>query len=1045
MSKTKRIWANGPTLRTFLQIMAAFAIFSWAAAAPGETVIYNCNFKQGLAREWKMVAGNWALADGCLTQTDASPADPKKAMVIVGTKDDLSSDVIVTAKLRINSWDGGSDSRAGISVCMDPVTGHGYGLVFHRGKLQFMQDSVAWSEGCDFPCQTGKWYWLKLRKTDDQLSGKAWADGDPEPSNWMTSWKDWNDSGSGYPGLDGGAMGGPASLSFAEFRVERITNSSKVEGPAGAELNLNGTWRVLPEELNCIGEVGLAKVRQEAAGWMDAEVPGEIHLDLVKASKMPEPTVGLNMPQCRWPGTNSWWYRTTFDMGPDPKQYERQSLVFDGLDLFAQVFVNGKLAGEAADAFVPAVIEVKRFLKPGRNELVVRLTEGSELAPSGLRNLSHTVTITNDWKGRVWLRKPQFEWGWDWVEGLPNIGIWRGVRLESHNYAVLHDLRLDTVRQGDRVFLELELVLENLNPSRQRASTVDLEIEPPDGGVPITRRYAVDALPGRMPFRDLIEVPDAKLWWPNGMGDQPLYKVVARISGRSGRITYDRREFSIGLRTIDIDRQRLDHGTRFCLRVNGKDVFCRGGNLGPQDPILARVSDAKYQALVSEAKNAHMNMFRLNGVAEFEAPAFYDACDRAGILIWHDFMFACSPYPEENEPFMNSVRKEIEAAILMLRSHPSIALWSGNNECFGSGEVLSQRLIPDLCRQLDPRRPHWPGSPSGGSLAGDSHGWYCEFATPRQIPPEFAVRFVTEYGILGPCHPDSIHQYLGTDSITRGDANWTMHTQGSERSEQWVSKGIRANYADPDQLSAADWVVYGQMWQAIIQGKMMEALRFQKKDPKDDCEGALIWSYTDCVGETGWAILDYYLRRKAAYYSFRRAAAPVKVIVRERAGQFLTRVVNDTLQPVNGTVEAGWWRLDGAAKETESRPVAVEADGMIDVPPGKATAAPHDPHEWVYAATLRDEDGQTVDQSICLLTPYRELKLMPPQIKVTPLRDRWLEVSSRVFVHAAHAEDHGHELISDNWFDLLPGTPIRIRVAEGVDANAIHLEAVMPR
>ena len=228
-------------------------------------------------------------------------------MIIVGKKDDLSSDVIVSARLRINSWNDGGDSRAGISVCMDAATGHGYGLVFHRGKLQFMQDSVAWSEGCDFPCQTGKWYWLKLWKADNQLSGKAWADGDPEPAGWMTSWQDWNDSGPGYPGLDGGVMGGPASLSFAEFRVERIANSSKVQSPAGAELNLNGTWQVRPEGLDCIGEVGLAKVRQETAGWMDAQVPGEIHLDLVKAGKMAEPTAGLNMPQCRWPGTNSWW------------------------------------------------------------------------------------------------------------------------------------------------------------------------------------------------------------------------------------------------------------------------------------------------------------------------------------------------------------------------------------------------------------------------------------------------------------------------------------------------------------------------------------------------------------------------------------------------------------------------------------------------------------------------------------------------------------------------------------------------------------------
>ena len=502
----------------------------------------------------------------------------------------------------------------------------------------------------------------------------------------------------------------------------------------------------------------------------------------------------------------------------------------------------------------------------------------------------------------------------------------------------------------------------------------------------------------------------------------------------------------MGCVPIEIDRQRLARGTRFCFRVNGQDVFCRGGNLGPQDPILARVPDAKYQALVAEAKHAHMNMFRLNGVAEFEGPAFYEACDRAGIMIWHDFMFACSSYPEENEPFIKAVRVEVESAIRMLRHHPSIALWSGNNECYGNGRVLFQQVIPDLCRQWDPRRPHWPGSPCGGSLAGDFHGWYCAFMTPQQIPAEFRVRFVSEYGILGPCHLDSIRQYLGTEVITQGDAAWKLHTQDWERSNDYVAKGIAANYADPGRLSVAEWVLYGQMWQAVIQGKMMEALRFQKHDPKDDCQGALIWSYTDCVGETGWAIIDYYLRRKAAYYWFRRAAAPVKVIVRQRNGQFLTRIVNDTLQPWSGTVEAGWWRLDGTSKETESQPVSLKANGVLEITPGKSpTARQRDPREWFYAAVLRDSDGRFADHSTCLLAAYRELRLTTPQIRVVQLAEGWLEVSSSVFVHGVHAEDHGRELISDNWFDLLPGVPVGLRLAAEVKPETVHLEAVMPR
>ncbi|SPE60311.1 hypothetical protein SBV1_410024 [Verrucomicrobia bacterium] len=305
---------------------------------------------------------------------------------------------------------------------------------------------------------------------------------------------------------------------------------------------------------------------------------------------------------------------------------------------------------------------------------------------------------------------------------------------------------------------------------------------------------------------------------------------------------------------------------------------------------------------------------------------------------------------------------------------------------------------------------------------------------------------MTEYGILGPCHLDSIRDYLGTAEITRGDANWRLHTQEWERTRDTVGQGIRSNYADPEGLTTAEWVTYGQMYQALIQGGMMEALRFQKQDTKYDCEGALIWSYTDCVGETGWAILDYYLRRKAAYYWFRRAAAPVKVLVRERGGYLVTRIVNDTLEPVTGTVDTGWWRLDGTDKEVSTHPLEVEADGMSEVArepnPGGGR---HDPREWLYAAVLRGADGRALDQAVCLGVPHRRLKLAEPHLVTARLSDGSLEVSSSVFVHAVHAEDHGRELISDNWFDLLPGVPVRMRVVSPNAAEPILFEALKPK
>jgi beta-mannosidase len=853
-----------------------------------------------------------------------------------------------------------------------------------------------------------------------------------------------------------------------------------------ATIDLNGTWRVRPEPLACIGESGLIKMRQAKDGWIAAEVPGEIHLDLIRAGQMPEPTVGANMPKCRWPETKSWWYENLFSVSEEFVKNERQQLVFDGLDLYAQVFLNGKLLGEATNAFVPARFDVNRVLRAGKNELIVRLTAGSELSPDdsppGQGLPPHKPAfgeIPNpiregdpyshrNWYGRRWLRKPQAEYGWDWQDSLPNIGIWRGVRLEGRSHAVLDDLRLDTLLKDGRVSLEMEAVVENLHPWSERACALQLSIRPPDGGPAIERRYALDAVPGRSPVRDVIEIPQAKLWWPNGMGDQPLYQVSAAVVDASG-IVRDERQFNIGLRTIDIDRRRLKEGSRFCVRVNGRDVFCRGANLGPHDVILARVSDAKYERLVAEAKNANMTMFRINGVSVFEGPAFYDACDRAGILVYHDFPFTCTTYPDDDPRFREAVRVETEAALRLLRHHPSIALWSGSNECLMGlcdwwngdrskplnlgGSRLYNQVLPDVCRLFDPRRPYWPGSPCGGDnpnsdLAGDCHWWWAYLGdvnrrVRHEVFDECRGRFVSEWGFPAPPHLDSMREYLSPDEM-KPDA-WATKLHTNQMVWNTLDVGIATHYADPKGLSLPDYVRYAQMCQAFVHGHAMESMRFRKNDPADDCQGALIWSYSEPWGEVGWSLLDYYLRRKPSYYWVRRACQPVKVIVRRRGDRLVTRMVNDTLQPVDGEVEYGWWRLDGTQRSVQTRPVAVPADGMLEIA-SESVPSPkdRDPGKWLYAAVFR-KDGAAVDQSIWLLEPYRKLSVPAGKISVTAVPGNCLEISSPVFAHGVHTEDHGREVISDNWLDLLPGVPVRVRLSPGVKPESVRLEAVMPR
>jgi beta-mannosidase len=649
---------------------------------------------------------------------------------------------------------------------------------------------------------------------------------------------------------------------------------------------------------------------------------------------------------------------------------------------------------------------------------------------------------------------------------LPNIGLWRSVRLEGRSQVVIHHLRLDTVIRHQEVSLEGEVVLDNLHPWSGSVCTLELELAPPNG-TPLVQRTTLPVQVGHSTVPCRIPVPNPQLWWPNGMGDQPLYRLTARVI--CDHAETDRHVQTIGLRTVELDRSLLADGSRFCFKANGKDVFCRGGNWAPPDLIPARVDASRYQKLVAEARNAHFTMFRLNGVGLYEGDAFFDACDRAGILLWQDFTFSCFQYPDHDPEFLGLIRTEGESVIRRLRSHPSLALWDANNECTWGmadwwgcnpekpeeigGVRIYHELLPDLCRFLDPARSYWPGSSSGGidpnsENAGDCH-WWDNFGNSRdmnrrirhEVVDECRARFVSEYGIIGPPNLASVRQYLKPNELSLESTAFKIHVNSMERGT--TAAGVRYHYGEPQGLSLPDSLLYGQMFQAMLQGGAMEALRFRKQDPQADCEGALVWSYNDCWGEMGWSVIDHYARRKASYYWLRRACAPVKVIVRSPNGRLVTRVVNDTLAACQGEVGFGWVRLDGTARDWQQKTLAIPANGMVEVanlpvPP----ATERNPREWLYGATLEGQ-GFPEDQALWLLAPHRELAMPEPQLR-TRVHDGVLELTSPVYCHGVHIEDAGQEILSDNYFDLLPNVPRRIPIKAAIPPLGFELIPVMP-
>jgi len=835
-----------------------------------------------------------------------------------------------------------------------------------------------------------------------------------------------------------------------------------------ATLSLDGIWSVTPLPLKVEGEAGYRLFSQTNGEQFAAQVPGEIHLDLMRAGRMEDPDISDNARErCRWPEQSSWWYRKQFTVSSSFLKQLRQQLIFEGIDLYGQVFINGVLVGTTKDAFAEVVFDVKRYVHEGTNELVVRVTSGTELVPQeGRGNGFSELYALRSFDQRRLLRKPAYAYGWDWCDPLPNIGIWRGARLEGRSQVVIRDLRLDTVIHGGQVSLDGEVTLDNLHPWSGTVCTLEMRLDPP-GAKPLSRRLTLPVQVGRSSIPWHWVIPDPQLWWPNGMGGQPLYQLTARVV--CGEEETDRQTQTIGLRTVELDRHLLADGSRFCFKVNGRDVFCKGGNWAPADLIPARMTPERYERLVAEARNAHFTMFRINGVGLYEDDAFFSACDRAGILLWQDFTFSCFQYPDKDPEFLGLVRNEVEGVVKRLRSHPSLALWDANNECTWGmadwwgcdpnkpedigGVRIYHELLPEVCHFYDPARPYWPGSSSGGTdpnseNAGDCH-WWDKFGNSsdmnrrirHEVVDECRARFVSEYGIIGPTSLKTVRQFLKPDEISLDSKAFKIHVNSMERGT--TSAGIRYHYGEPQGLALADFLLYGQMFQAMLQGGAMEALRFRKGDPKADCEGALVWSYNDCWGEMGWSVVDHYARPKASYYWIGRACAPVKVIVRCPEGQLVTRIVNDTLESYRGSVGFGWMRLDGSARELKEKTVTIPADGMVEVARvSLPSAAERNPSEWIYAATLQGK-GFPSDQAIWLLAPHRQLALTKPKIAAV-VRDGALEVTSPMYCHAVHCDENNEGMLADDYFDLLPNVPRRIPMLHPASSGKLQLTAVMP-
>ena len=457
--------------------------------------------------------------------------------------------------------------------------------------------------------------------------------------------------------------------------------------------------------------------------WLPALVPGGTYTDLMAANKIPDPFDQENEKQVQWVADRDWEYTREFEVSSDLLSEDRVELVCYGLDTLAEVTLNGQLLGKTDNMFRTYRWEVKSALKPGQNtlQIVFRSPVGYINQRQQERKLP---TMMNG--GMAHLRKVQSHFGWDWGPRLPISGIWREIELHGYSTARLEDVHLRQLHQDGRVTLTASAQVETWQAGHL---SLRLKLTAPDGSVQEVEAPLEVSATGSQTVNVPLSVGGRvpHLWWPNGLGDQPLYQAEVMLS-IDGQVL-DTRTFQVGLRRLALRQDPDAWGKTFTFEVNGVPLFAKGADWIPADSFPARLTPERYERWIRDCAAANMNMLRVWGGGYYEDEAFFDACDRYGILVWHDFMYACAAYPFDEPAFLENARLEATDAIRRLRHRASLALWCGNNEIemmwgmFKRDKSLTAACdsffyhqLPEWVAELDPDRPYWPSSPSSGKF-----------------------------------------------------------------------------------------------------------------------------------------------------------------------------------------------------------------------------------------------------------------------------------------------------------------------------------------
>ncbi|MCF7223321.1 beta-mannosidase [Marilutibacter chinensis] len=812
-----------------------------------------------------------------------------------------------------------------------------------------------------------------------------------------------------------------------------------------------------------------ARAHPETAAWRAATVPGTVHTDLLAHGLIPDPYVGASEAGLQWIGLADWEYRTGFDVPADALGAARSDLVFEGLDTFAEVYLNGERILDADNFFRTWRVPVQGKLQDGGNELRVVLRSPINRMLPHVQAMPHKIAGNypspygdepRDAMTANFVRKPGYHYGWDWGPRYVTAGVWRPVKLQSWNEVRIDDLH---IRQ-EKVTAERAELSVQVDLDAARASDYELRLwqSAPDGRRRQVARQRVDVTAGMNTVTVPLSIDEPQRWFPVGYGAQPLYRFDVEV--REGPKTVAGASERTGLRSVELRRERDDEGESFAFVVNGTPVFAKGANFIPFDMFQPRVTDAQLRHVLQSAVDANMNMIRGWGGGYYESDTFYDIADELGLMVWQDFMFGGGMQPAYDDAFRANVVAEARDQVRRLRDHPSIVLWCGNNEeeiawkYWGGGDygqalkarapAFAQKVWDGYVQLFgrDLRKVvaeegggigYWPSSPSNDlaevantPAAGDMHYWEV-WGNPAHPPIKYldiTPRFMSEYGLQAWPVQRTVDYFAkrseqGIDTPVIEAHQKFLAGKGNERLMHYV----RMEFGEPEDFG--DFIYLSQ----VTQAEAIELAALHHRASRPYTMGTLYWQLNDVWPGASWSGIDWFGRWKALQFHARRFFAPVAVAALRKDGETRVHLVSDRTRESQGELRVRVIGMDGDVLRDERRIVilpplsSIEAarytdGGLLGDASPTATAAAFD---------LKVE-GEPPSRRVVWFSAARDIDWGNPDLRATLTRDGddyLLELRSARIARAVWIDFGDLDAkLTDNALTLLPGETVRVRL-----------------